>query len=68
MFRYKINVLKELKNAGYNTTRLRKENILAQASIQDIRKGKVVGINSLDVICGILGCQVGMIIEHVKNT
>ena len=32
--RYKINVLAELKAKGYNTSRLRKEKILGEATLQ----------------------------------
>ena len=35
---YKIDVLKELKEKGYNTTRLRKDKLLGEATIQKIRE------------------------------
>lgn len=31
MIKYKINILEELANAGYNTSRLRKENCSPRA-------------------------------------
>lgn len=34
MFIYKFNVLEGLKEAGYNTTRLRKEKLLGEKAIQ----------------------------------
>jgi 4-hydroxy-tetrahydrodipicolinate reductase len=35
---YKIDVLKALKEAGYNTSRLRKDKIMGEATIQKIRE------------------------------
>ena len=37
MLAYKIDVLETLKEAGYNTTRLRKEKLLNESAIQYIR-------------------------------
>lgn len=67
MFVYKIDVLETLKENGYNTNRLRKEKILSEATIQQIRENKVVGINSLDKICTVLDMQIGNIIKHVHD-
>ena len=35
---YKKNILSELKKHGYNTNRLRKENLLAEGVIQSLRE------------------------------
>ena len=43
MIAYKIDVLETLKEAGYNTTRLRKEKLLNESAIQYLRDGKPVG-------------------------
>ena len=40
MLAYKIDVLGTLKEAGYNTTRLRKEKLLNESAIQYIREGE----------------------------
>lgn len=42
MLAYKIDVLKILKETGYNTTRLRKEKLLKESAIQYLREGKPV--------------------------
>ena len=39
MLKYKIDVLETLKESGYNTTRLRKEQIVGESAIQSLRKG-----------------------------
>lgn len=66
LFKYRIDILRELRNSGYNTTRLRDEKLLSQASIQDIRNGKIIGIHNLDKICTLLKCQPGDVIEHIS--
>lgn len=65
MIQYKINVLAELKKAGYSTYKLRKENIFGQETIQKMNKGKVVYGNTLDKLCELLNCQVGDILEYI---
>ena len=64
---YKIDVLKALKEAGYNTSRLRKDKIMGEAMIQKIRDNQLVSWATLDTICSLLNCNVGDIVEHVKE-
>ena len=40
--KYKIDMLAALKDAGYNTTRLRREKLLSESTIQALRIGKMV--------------------------
>ena len=68
MLVYKIFVLVELKEAGYNTTRLRREKLLNESAIQYIREGKPVGAKALDNICMLLDMQPGNILKYVENT
>lgn len=68
MFVYKFNVLDSLKEAGYNTTRLRKEKLLGENAIQSLRRGEMVGIISLEKICRLLDMQPGNIIKYVDDT
>lgn len=67
MLVYKIDVLGSLKEAGYNTTRLRKEKLLNESAIQYIREGKPVGAKALDSLCTLLDMQPGNIIKYVEN-
>ena len=62
MLAYKINVLEALKEAGYNTTKLRKEKLLNESAIQYIREGKPVVAKELDYICMLLDMQPGNIL------
>ena len=65
--KYKIDVLAALKEAGYNTSRLRKEKIIGEAMIQKIRTNQLPSWATLDTICGLLDCQVGDLIEYSKE-
>lgn len=62
--RYKIDVLQELKSAGYNTSVLRKQRLMGEATIQKLRKGELVSWANINTICELLGCQPGDILEH----
>lgn len=68
MLIYKIDVLNALKEAGYTTTRLRKEKLLNESAIQYLREGKPVGPVPLNQICRLLDMQPGNIIKYVDNT
>lgn len=65
---YKIDVLKELKEKGYNTSRLRKDKIMGEATIQKIRENQLVSWANMDTICGLLDCNVGDIVEFKKES
>ena len=67
MLVYKIDVLETLKEAGYNTTKLRKEKLLNESAIQYIREGKPVGAKALNNICMLLDMQPGNIIKYVEE-
>lgn len=67
MIAYKIDVLETLKEAGYNTTRLRKEKLLNESVIQYLRDGKPVGAKALNNICMLLDMQPGNIIKYVEE-
>lgn len=66
-FRYKVNVLDALKNAGFTTYRIRKEKLLHETALQAFRDRKMVSWNVLDTICNLLNCQPGDLIEHIPE-
>lgn len=68
MLVWKKDVLSALKDAGYNSARLRKENILSQSTIQKLREGKGLGWENIDTICSILNCQPGTLIRFIPNS
>lgn len=62
--KYKIDILPALKAAGYNTTRLRREKILSESTIQALRSGKMVSIENISRICEMLQLQPGDLLEY----
>ena len=67
MIRYKKDLLLALKNAGYNTNKLRKEKLLAEATIQSLREGKYISLQNIDKICSLLDCQPADLIAYEKG-
>ena len=64
---YKIDILKALKEKGYNTNRLRTEKIIGEAYLTKIRKGEIVSTACLEKICKFLDCQPGDILEYIEE-
>ena len=68
MIEFKIDILKALKEKGYNTTYLRKNKILSESTIQKIRnKDTSLTLKNLDVICAMLEMQPGDVVEFIKT-
>ena len=67
MVRYKIDILQELKNAGYSSYRLQKEKLLATSTLNKLRSGDTtITVVSLNAICDMLECQPGDLLEWYK--
>ena len=64
---YKISVLQALKEAGYNTSVLRKEKLLAEGVIQALREKKPISWANIEKLCNLLNCQPGDIMKFVKE-
>ena len=56
-----------LKSAGYNSSKLRNDKILGEATMTKIRRHIMVSGHELDVICTLLKCQPGDILEWVDE-
>lgn len=67
MWKYKIDILKELANRGYTSTKLRNCKIISEGSMQHIRNGKGISIDTLNIICLILRLQPSDIIEVIPT-
>ena len=63
---YKINVLEELKAAGYTTYKLRKDKLLSESTIQKLRYDKPVSWENLETLCSLLQKQPQEIIEYTS--
>lgn len=66
-FRYKVNVMDKLKEKGYSSTRLRKEKLLGESYMSQLRRGEMVSWGALDTICTLLECQLSDLIQHEKG-
>ena len=67
MWKYKIDILKELSNRGYTSTKLRKGKIISEGTMQHIRNGKSITIETLNIICLLLRCKPNDIIEIIPT-
>lgn len=68
MIRYKINILQSLKDKGYNTNYIRKNKLLAEATLQKIRNCDTsLTLKNINIICQLLNCQISDIIEYVSD-
>lgn len=67
MIKCKMDLLNELKKAGFNTSVLRKNKIMGEATIQKIRKGGLPSWAELNKICSLLSCQPGDLVEYVPD-
>ena len=65
--RYKIDILAALKSAGYSSTRIRKEKIIGQATLQQLRHGNLASWKTIDTVCALLHCQPGDILEYTED-
>lgn len=67
MLYYKIEILKELKNKGYTTTKIRKDKLITEASLTAIRNNKPIHWTTIEKICDLLNCQPGDILGNKKE-
>ncbi len=65
--KYKMDVLSALKEKGYNSSRIRKEGLLSQSTLQKFRNGQGVSWENIETLCRLLDCQPGDIIEYVRE-
>lgn len=65
--RFKGDIISQLKSIGYNTTRIRKENIFGQKTMQDFRTNAEIPYKTINKLCGMLHCQPGDILEYVDD-
>ncbi len=65
--RYKFDVLAALKEKGYSSTRIRKERLMGQATLTQLRHGDLVSWMNIETICHLLQCQPGDLLEYVEE-
>lgn len=64
---FKINILEALKEKGYTSYVLRKDNLLSQSTLQKLRDGQGLSWDNLERLCTLLDCQPGDLLEYVRE-
>lgn len=67
MIQLKVDVLDALKDKGYSSYRLRKDKKLGESVLTKLRNGVLPSWHELDIICGLLDCQPGDLLEFVSD-
>lgn len=64
---YKIDVLSALKERGFTTYKIRKEKLLAESTVQALRRGELISLDNISRICSMLKCQPGDILIYTDE-
>lgn len=65
MIRYKIDVVQALKDHGFTPGRINDERLLPGQTMTNLRKGKMISMDTLNKLCCMLRCQPGDLVEVV---
>lgn len=60
-----LDIISKLSKAGYNTARIRREHLLSEQTLTNIRKGCPISLKTLDTICELTGLPVEQLIKYV---
>lgn len=61
------DVIKRLKDAGYNSGQIMSQKLLPQSTMDALRHNKPISLRSVNVICKLANCQPGDILEYVED-
>ena len=67
MLRYKPGIVEKLREAGYNSTRIKNEGLFGEKTMTDFRRQAEIPYKTLNKLCKILKCEIGDIIEYVED-
>lgn len=65
--RYKLDILSELRAKGYTQNRIRDEKLIGQATLTQLRHGEIVSWKTIEIICKLLECQPGDLVEYISD-
>lgn len=57
----------KMEQQGLTTYKIRKEKIISESTLQNIREGKRITTDSIAALCGALNCQPGDILEYIPD-
>lgn len=60
-------LINKLEEQGLTTYKIRKEKIISESTLQNIREGKRITTDSIAALCEALNCQPGDILEYVPD-
>lgn len=60
-------LLNQLDEKGLTTYKIRKQKIISESTLQNIREGKRITTDSIAALCAALNCQPGDILEYVPD-
>ena len=60
-------LLNMLEGQGLTTYKIRKEKIISESTLQNIREGKRITTDSIAALYAALNCQPGDILEYVPD-
>ena len=67
MLVFRFDILEKLKEKGYNTGQIRREKLIGENALTQIRKGIVPGTKSINMLCGLLEMQPGSFLRYVPD-
>ena len=65
--KYRMDILKALKNKGYTSNRLRQEKIFGEGVIAKMRNNEMVSYAMLARVCYLLECQPGDLLQYTPD-
>lgn len=67
MIIFKFPIMPALRDAGYSSTRIRREKIIGERVLTRIRAGVIPSAAVLSQLCELLNCQPGDLIAYVPD-
>ena len=67
MIRYKVNIVEELQKCGYTAGKIQKEKLLPGQTVQNIKAGKLITLDTLNKICIMVEKQPGDLVEVIPT-
>lgn len=64
---FKVDVMKALKDAGYSSTKLRRERLIGESYMTQLRHGQLVSWKTINTLCCLLDCQPGDLLQYTKD-
>lgn len=67
MFRLKIDVIAALEKAGYSPYIVKRDKIFGQSVWYKLKAGGLPSWKELDIVCNLLGLDIGDVIERIPE-